>query len=106
HPSSRLRHAAHRRGEARSRLDCGHVDWFRPCWRSGIQRRARPRRGKGRVDLRGRDTNEARREAAGGQMTWRRILAAWLMAGSALAAQQPRPPDPLIDGAAITKVSD
>ena len=39
-------------------------------------------------------------------MTWRRILAAWLMAGSAVAAQQPRPPDPLIDGAAITKVSD
>ena len=39
-------------------------------------------------------------------MTLRRILAVWLMAGSTVAAQQPRPPDPLIDGTAITKVSD
>jgi hypothetical protein len=52
------------------------------------------------------DTNEARREAQGDLMTGRRILAGWLMAGSTLTAQQPRPPDPLIDGAAITKVSD
>jgi glyoxylase-like metal-dependent hydrolase (beta-lactamase superfamily II) len=39
-------------------------------------------------------------------MTWHRIVAGWLVAGSAVAAQQSRPPDPLIDGAAITKVSD
>ena len=39
-------------------------------------------------------------------MTWRRIFTAWLAAGSAVAAQQPRPPDPLIDGTAMTKVSD
>ena len=39
-------------------------------------------------------------------MTRRGILAVWLMAGPAVLAQQPRPPDPLIDGTAITKVSD
>jgi glyoxylase-like metal-dependent hydrolase (beta-lactamase superfamily II) len=39
-------------------------------------------------------------------MTRRRIMAVWLMASAAVSAQQPRPPDPLIDGTAITKVSD
>ena len=84
HPPRRLRHRAHRRAEARSRLEDRRGRRLRPARRSGLQRRARPGRGTRRLDLRRRNPHQTRRQAASASPAGSRILASvtwpWLRA--------------------------
>src|SRR4051794_6854218 len=78
----RLRHATHRRAETGPQLEYRRVDRVWTIRRPRVQRRSRSRAWARRIDLRCRDQNQARREAAA-------ALAAVISTGRVLKSEKP-----------------